>query len=84
MWNVTQSGNNVTVRSGGITLNGTIAGNTLSLQGSYFEDGGTTTVTGANITIGVSGDSLSGPSVWTWSDGFETCSGSTTLGGSRQ
>ena len=84
-WDVTQNGSSVTVAalSGNFALFGTISGNTLSLQGSFPQDGGTTTVTSANITVSASGNSISGSNTWNWSDGFDFCSGTTSLNGTR-
>ncbi len=84
-WTVTQTGSSVTVQSGSrnITLSGTLTGNTLNLQGSFPEDGGTTAVTRSNITVGPTGNTISGTETWLWSDGFDSCSGTTTISGSR-
>ncbi len=84
-WEVTDTGRSVTLRSGSrnITLSGTHVGDRLNLQGSFPEDGGTTTVTSSNITVGPTGNTISGTETWRWSDGFESCSGTTTISGSR-
>lgn len=83
LWDVTQTGDNVTVRSGSITLRGTLVSGTLNLQGSFPEEGGTTTVTRSNLTVGPTGNTISGTETWRWSDGFESCSGTTTINGDR-
>lgn len=84
-WDVVQNGSNVTITAVGsnFALSGTIFGNTLNLQGSFPQDGGTTTVTSGNITVDSTGNSISGSNIWNWSDGFDFCSGSTSLSGSR-
>ena len=82
-WDVTQTGSRVEVRGGTVVLTGTITGNTINLQGSFSEDGGITTVTGTNITVGPTGNTISGSETWTWSDGLEFCFGTTSVTGSR-
>ncbi|HEX7125901.1 MAG TPA: hypothetical protein VF406_08985 [Thermodesulfobacteriota bacterium] len=59
---------------------GSINGNTISWTGSFDEDGGTTT---AQITGTVNGNSLSGSSNWSWTDGDDSCSGTTSFTGTR-
>jgi glucose dehydrogenase len=79
---VVQSGKNVTVEvdySGSI-MSGTYCGNVISSSGSYPEEGGTTTI---SVTATVSGNSLSGNAVWSWTDGFQDCSGTSVFTGAR-
>jgi len=76
---VTQNGTQLTVTSEGDTFTGTLSGNTLSWTGSYAEDGGTTTITTLSITLDASGNNGSGTAAWTWTDGTETCSGTTEI-----
>ena len=78
---VTQSGANLTVVTPAGTFSGTVSGDTIRWTGSFPEDGGTTTIT--QMTLTVQGDSLSGTSDWTWSDGVFFCTGSTQIGGTR-
>lgn len=84
-WNVTQSGRSVTVLSieRNIVLTGTITGSTINLQGSFPEDGGTTTVTSTNITVGATGNTITGSETWFWTGFGESCSGTTSVSGSR-
>lgn len=84
-WDVTQSGSSVTVTAIGsnAVLTGTITGNTINLQGSYLEDGGTTTVTSTNITVGSTGNTITGSETWFWTGFGESCSGTTSVSGSR-
>lgn len=58
-----------------------ISGSTASWTGSFAEDGGMTT---AQINATKTGaNSLSGGSNWSWSDGVDSCSGTTTFTGTR-
>ena len=84
-WDVTHVGNNITVLSldRSTVLNGTIAGNTINLQGSFPEDGGITTVTSTNITVGPTGNTISGIEFWSFTDFSDSCSGTTSVTGSR-
>jgi subtilisin family serine protease len=81
---VTQTGSSITVATdlpGVGPFSGTVTGNSVSWSGSYPEDGGTTTIT--SLTATVSGDSMSGSSNWSWTDGVTACSGSDTFTGTR-
>jgi hypothetical protein len=83
---VVQTGNDVTVTitSGenvGSVFHGTISGDQIDWQGSYSTGGGTTTVTGSDVTA--TNTSLSGTSTWEWSGEGETCSGTTRVTGSK-
>ena len=77
---VSQSGSSITLTTSGLTFSGTLNGNQLTWSGSYPEDGGTTTVN-MTATIASSEDSLSGSSTWSWSDGVDSCTGTTTFTG---
>lgn len=80
---ITQSGNNVSVYSPGLdqTFSGQMCGNTITWTGSYPEDGGTTVLD--PITAEVSVDNLSGINTWRWSDGVNSCSGTTEFVGDK-
>lgn len=84
-WDVIQSGSTLTVLSieRGESLTGTITGNNINLRGIFFEDGGITNVSSTNINVSSSGNTISGIEIWTWSDGFDFCSGTTSVSGSR-
>jgi hypothetical protein len=79
---VTQNLCSITVAAGGSTFYGTINGNTLSWSGSYPDEGGTITLT-VSLTTNNAGDYFSGSSSWTWSDGFDSCSGTTSVTGNK-
>lgn len=79
-YTVTQQGCTLQVNDGTETFNGSISNNNVIWTGSYYDDGGTVTAT---IDITVSGNSLSGSASWTWSDGFDSCSGTTSISGTR-
>jgi len=83
-YTVTESGSSIkVVTTKGLTFYGTVNGNTATGKVSFAEDGGETV---ADITITVSGNSLTGSASWTWSDPdgyYKSCSGTTILSGSR-
>lgn len=82
--NVTQSGNNLTVVTPAGTFSGTIDGDKAKWTGSYPEDGGTTTITSMTLTVSADDNHFSGSSTWSWSDGRNTCSGTTqAINGTR-
>ncbi|NOY44626.1 MAG: hypothetical protein GXP50_04120 [Deltaproteobacteria bacterium] len=76
---VTQNGTQLAVTAQGNTFAGTVSGNTLSWTGSYPEEGGTTTITSLHLTLDAAGTSGGGTVSWTWTDGTETCSGTTEI-----
>lgn len=78
---VSQNGNGITVVSPAGTFNGSLNGNRIEWRGSYPEDGGTTTITGMNVTY--TSTQLSGTTSWTWSDGSTTCVGTTRVVGAK-
>lgn len=80
---VTQSGNSLTVVAPTGTFSGEICGNKVSWSGSYPEDGGTTTAT-IDLTVSADGNSLNGSVTWSWTDGSDSCAGTSQTTGSRQ
>lgn len=72
---VVQNGNDLTITTPDGTVTGTIDGNSVSWSGRYPKNGGTTTVVSVNITVSVDGDTLSGSASWSWTNGTESCSG---------
>lgn len=85
---VVQSGSNITVTVGsdggelaGAVFSGSICADISDWSGSYEDDGGTTTVTGADITA--TDTSFTGTTTWTFTDGTNSCTGTTTLTGTR-
>ena len=68
----------------GRSYDGTLDGSRIvgAVPFGYGEGGGMTTV--SHIEIQLDGERhLSGESTWTWSDGFETCSGTSSFTGAR-
>jgi hypothetical protein len=51
---------------------------------SYPEEGGTTTVTSWSASLDGSGDTLTGFATWNWTDGTDSCSGTSNFSGTRQ
>lgn len=78
----TQSGNSLTAVTPVGTFTGTVSGSRVRWSGDYPEDGGTTTIT-VTATIDSSGDALSGTSTWSWTDGTNSCSGTSVFTGTR-
>ena len=70
----------ITVTMEGVSYDGEVDGHRVEWTGSYPEDGGTTTAT---INLTVSGNTISGTASWTWSDAYESCSGTSTITGSK-
>lgn len=70
---VTQNGTNVTFEVDGNTFTGTVNSPTITVSGTYTENGGNVTqditVTLSSTTSGI------GTSTWDWSDGVNNCSG---------
>ncbi len=81
-YSITQAGTNLSVQANGHTYTGALSGNSLNWTGSYPEDGGTTTQT-TIATLSGGGNSFSGTSSWSWTNGEESCTGSTTFTGTR-
>ena len=69
-----QSGNSIDVLINGSSFTGNFSGNSLTWNGSYPEDLGTTTES-ISLTVDASCNSFSGSSTWSWTDGSFTCSG---------
>lgn len=70
-----QQGNNFTVYTNdGSVIRGIIRGNVINWQGSYYEDGGNVST---DVEIIVDGTRAGGNSTWNWSDGVESCGGTT-------
>ncbi len=77
-----QSGNSLTVTNPSGTFTGNISGSTLTWNGSYPEDGGTTTAS-MTATLDASCNSLSGSATWSWTNGASSCSGTSTFTATR-
>lgn len=78
---INQTGTSITASFGSGAFSGKLAGNTISLSGSMPEDGGTTS-SKMNISV-LTTNSLSGSISWTWSGDGESCSGTSSIIGSR-
>lgn len=82
-YTVTQNGCNITVvpsSNPSLSFSGSVNNDRISWKGSWPEDGGTVTAT---IDITINGNSLSGSATWSWTDGSDSCSGTTQLSGTR-
>lgn len=77
---VSQSGTTMTVTASGITRSGAFSGTILTFTATYPEDGGSVSSSG---TIVFNGNSASGSSTWTYTEGSLSCDGSSTLSASR-
>ena len=84
---VSQSGTSLTVAatiSGSTqTFSGSISGNTIHWTGSFAESGGTTTINSLSLSLNSDCSEATGNSSWTWTDGSETCSGTSQISGNR-
>ena len=76
---VTQSGSALIVATPAGTFNGSISSKTVSWAGSFAEQGGTTTIGRLELTLSADSSSLSGSISWDWSDGIDSCSGTTAV-----
>ncbi len=79
---ISQRENELTVVTDVTTLHGTLKNRQFEWSGSYTEGGGTTT---SKLKATVADDELtfSGQSTWSWTDGRETCTGTTEVTGKR-
>jgi len=76
---VVQDGNNLTFTApDGRIYEGNVDGSRVRWDRSYPEEGGTTTV---HADVTVAGDTISGNVPWEWSDGRDTCDGTTQVTG---
>lgn len=84
---VSQSGTSLTVSAtingSTQTFSGSISGNTLQWSGSFAESGGTTTINSLSLTLNSDCSEVTGNSTWTWTDGSDTCSGTSQISGNR-
>lgn len=62
---------------------GTLDGNKIEWTGTYPEDGGTTTIESMDITVDSTCNTLHGSANWSWSDGTYSCTGTTSVFGTR-
>lgn len=79
---LSQSGNSVRASTAAGNFTGTLSGKTLSWSGSFPEDGGTTQAS-VKMSIAGSCQRATGSSSWKWSDGVDSCSGTTTIEATR-
>ncbi len=79
---LSQSGNDINIKTNNGTYAGNISGDQVSLSGSNIKDGGSNVGT-VILTIGSNCNKLSGNSTWIWSDGKDSCSGTSTISGTR-
>lgn len=83
VFQVVQTGDIVTL----MTPQGTFDGSVFGLQATWIEtfaeDGGMTTAS-VSIQVAANGDSFTGSSTWSWTDGVDSCSGTCDITGSRQ
>lgn len=77
----TQTGNALTVTTPVGTFTGTVSGSDVNWSGSFPEDGGTTTISLSATLSG--GDDFAGTSTWSWTDGIDSCGGTSVFTGTR-
>jgi hypothetical protein len=78
-YTITQTGCAITIAVPGTTFTGTVSGSHLSWTGSFPSDGGTTTITGMNLTLASDQGSATGTASWTWSGSGTSCPGTTQV-----
>jgi len=78
-----QNGNELTVVTPGGTFTGTLSGDQIEWSGSYPEEGGTTTINSMDVTVAADCNSISGSTTWSWSGQGESCTGTTSVSGTR-
>ena len=78
------AGNVLIVTADGILFTGTLNGTEATWAGTYAEDGGMTSEQ-FTVTFANSNTTLSGGSIWTWTHDTDgsSCSGASTISGSR-
>lgn len=80
---VTQTGSSLSVCDlSGSCLSGSIQGSSVNWNGSFIEDGGTTTVS-VSMTLSEDRNTMVGESNWSWTNGGESCSGTTDVNAFR-
>jgi hypothetical protein len=79
---VSQSGNTISVSTPVGTFSGTFSDDQISWSGSYAQSGGTT-VSNTSLTVNSVCSTLSGTATWTWSNGVETCAGTSAITATR-
>jgi hypothetical protein len=85
---VTQNGNSLTVVVNDVTFgvgtfNGTISGSTISWTGSYPDGGGTATINSMTLTLNASGTQFTGTATWSFTEGLDSCSGTSQITGTK-
>ena len=80
---VSQNGDKLSVKTPAGTFAGTLDGGVVSWSGSYADDGGTTTIHGMELNLNSDASSFQGSSQWNWSNGVQSCSGTTQSTGAR-
>jgi hypothetical protein len=80
---VIQTNNEIRICAAGICFNGFVDGDKVRWSGAYPEDGGTTTVS-VLMVVGTDGNSMSGMSTWSWTDGVSSCTGSSDISATRR
>lgn len=79
---IDQSGKSITAVFPNGLASGNLVGNTLTLTGTLEEDGGITSSL-LNLTVMSGNTSFSGSSSWSWSDGDFSCSGTSSISGTK-
>lgn len=76
---ITQSGCDITVRTGSVSFPGRMDGSQASWSGTYSEGGGTVTIDSMTVTLASDLASASGTASWTWSGSGTSCGGTTQI-----
>ena len=79
---ITQTDNDIELlTSSGNVITGIVSGDIIGWSGDISERGGTTTFT--SVSLIASGDTASGNTAWTWTDGTDSCNGTMAITASR-
>ncbi len=79
---VDQSGKSITAVFPNGLANGNLVGNILTLTGTLEEDGGIASFM-LNLTVMSGNTSFSGSASWSWTDGGFSCSGASSISGTK-
>ena len=80
---IAQNGNSLTVTFDDIVFTGTLDGTEATWSATYPEEEGGTEVEQFTVTFANNNTTLSGGSIWDWTDGTDSCSGTSTIAGSK-
>jgi len=78
-----QDGDFLNIQTASNIFGGMVIGSALTWQGQFAEAGGVTTIDQLHMNVDATNSSFSGKIDWSWSDGLNSCTGSTAMTGTR-